>query len=316
MHKRNRSIHNKVIWMSVLVLFVCVCCTTYVWAERMEYYQMDDSGAIALTPVNLTEEAVEKIEIVAEPLVSLSPEESSKRAVTRYIETIERIPTNPGIEISDDQVIWKSNTEVEIFKSSYVNGVNEITVNSDNGDSLIAPGTMNSYTFKLKNTGDVALKYTVSVDAFVSPSGIKIPVVAHLNRYDGLWISGSADEYVDLSVLDGAEDSDLLSVNCYAYYTLDWMWPFESNQDEFDTWLGNHASSEDLTLTIVINTIAEATEDYFLQSGIKVPNTGDDSMLGIWILLSATSLFMLILLIYFKKKSDEESEQKKSELNS
>jgi len=313
MHKRNRSIHNKVIWMSVLVLFVCVCCTTYVWAERMEYYQMDDSGAIALTPVNLTEEAVEKIEIVAEPLVSLSPEESSKRAVTRYIETIERIPTHPGIEISDDQVIWKSNTEVEIFKSSYVNGVNEITVNSDNGDSLIAPGTMNSYTFKLKNTGDVALKYTVNVDVFVSPSGIKIPVVARLNRYDGSWISGSADEYVDLSVLDGAEDSDLLSVNCYTYYTLDWMWPFENGQDEFDTWLGNHASDEDLTLTIVINTIAEATEDYFLQSGIKAPNTGDDSTLGVWIGCTVVSLVALIALILMKKKNEDDSEAEENE---
>lgn len=315
MHKRNRSIHNKVIWMSVLVLFVCVCCTTYVWAERMEYYQMDDSGAIALTPVNLTEEAVEKIEIVAEPLVSLSPEESSKRAVTRYIETIERIPTHPGIEISDDQVVWKSNTEVEIFKISYENGQSKITVNSDNGDKLIAPGTSNSYTFKLKNTGDVDLDYTVSVDAYVTPGTVSIPVKARLNRYDGTWIVGDFNNYVEIPVLDTAEDQAILSENCFTYYTLDWVWPFESGNDDYDTYLGNLAVDEDLTLTIVINTTATATQDYY-EHGIKVPNTGDDSLLGIWILLSTTSLFMLILLIYFRKKSDEESEQKKSELNS
>lgn len=312
MQKKKYSNLNKVIWMSVLALFVCVCCTTYVWADRMESYRVDIAGAIELTPVDLTEEELAVVDMpeVVNPEIST---QTNRIVKTRYY--VERIPTNPGIEISDDQVVWGTNTEIEIFKISYENGQSEITVNSDNGDKLIAPGTSNSYTFKLKNTGDVDLDYTVSVDAYVTPGTVSIPVKARLNRYDGTWIVGDFNNYVEIPVLDTAEDQAILSENCFTYYTLDWVWPFESGNDDYDTYLGNLAVDEDLTLTIVINTTATATQDYY-EHGIKVPNTGDDSMLGIWILLSTTSLFMLILLIYFKKKSDEESEQKKSELNS
>ena len=292
MKNRNSSTKNSLIWMSVLVLFVCVCCTTYVWADRMEGYLMDDTGAIALTPVNLTEDVLSTVSIT----------DANTAAESKKVNYVQRTTTSliqGGAEVSDDQVVWEMNTQVDIFKISYVNGESEITVNSDRGDKVIAPGTENSYTFKLKNTGNTSLDYTVTVEAYFTPDDVMIPVVARLNRKDGDWLVGSADEYVEVLSLNGAEDEGSLRAGRVASYTLDWKWPFETGQDEFDTYLGNRAVDEDLTLTIVIKTVAEQE---------AAANTGDDSTLGLWMGLTAASLILLIVLIILKKKSDKEKE--------
>ena len=140
-----------------------------------------------------------------------------------------------------------------------MNGEKVITVNSGNGDKVIAPGTENSYTFKLKNTGNVALDYTVEVDAYFTPADIEIPITGRLNRYDGTWVIGGKDEYAKVPVLDTAEDNATLGAGKYTYYTLDWLWPFESGNDELDTMLGNLAVDQELTFTIVIKTMRRRT---------------------------------------------------------
>ena len=105
---------------------------------------------------------------------------------------------NPGFEVSDDNTVWTTNTQVEIFKLSYENGEANITVQSSDGEKVFAPGTENSYTFKLKNTGNVALDYTVDIDAYFTPGETVIPITARVNRYDGKWLVGSGDSYVDI----------------------------------------------------------------------------------------------------------------------
>ena len=311
--------NKKIIWISVLALLVCICSTTYIWMDRMQNYQMDDDGAIALTPDNLDDESLKDVEIVEnvtgttedEVVVNDPVDEKtlSQNAVTRYVQTNVQIPTHPGMETSDDSVVWGSESTVEIFRIAYENGENNITVKGNDHHAVIAPGTTNTYTFKLKNTGDVGLDYTLNVEAVISPSEVSIPVEARLNRYDGQWIAGDSETFVDILALNGIEDNDLLSQGRYTYYTLEWKWPFESGNDELDTMLGNLATEQDVTLSIRINTSAVPTQDYFIQSGIIAPNTGDDGSLGIWIALTVTSLFMMILLIYYKRKTDDEDEK-------
>lgn len=300
MQKKNTSNMNRVIWMSVLSLFICVCCTTYVWADRMVVYMQDDSNAIALVPVNLEDEVLEIVEVV--PLqenTEIDPVESSRQARVRYQEMRLREGYTAGVEVSDDQSVWSMETQVEIFKISYVNGENEITVASNNNDKVIAPGTENSYTFKLKNTGTTLAHYELSVEAFITPGDVSIPVEVRLNREDGTWLVGSLDEYVDVLSLNGAYDKADLKASRVVSYTLDWNWPFEGD-DELDTLLGNRAVDEDLTLTIKINTYATVE---------AAPNTGDDSSLGLWMGLTGVSLILLIVLIFVKKKREDESDE-------
>lgn len=221
---------------------------------------------------------------------------------------------NPGFEAGDEKGVWGTQTQVDIFRVSYENGEQAVTVNSDNGDKLIAPGTENSYTFKLKNTGNVALDYTVELDAYITPADIYIPIRGRLNRYDGTWIVGDRDRYEAVSVLDTASDKATLGAGKYTYYTLDWQWPFESGDDPWDTHLGNLAVDQDLVFTIVIRTRAEANTDPGSGGGITPPYTGDDSNLTLWIVLAASSFVIMLLLLSYrngeKKQQDAEAEKR------
>ena len=167
---------------------------------------------------------------------------------------------------------------------------------------MIAPGTENSYTFKLKNTGNVALDYTVEIDAYFTPADIEIPITGRLNRYDGTWVIGGKDEYAKVPVLDTAEDNATLGAGKYTYYTLDWLWPFESGNDELDTMLGNLAVDQELTFTIVIKTTATESSNPYDDSGITPPQTGDNTNLTLWIVLAVSSFAMMIFLLFYQNK--------------
>ena len=208
------------------------------------------------------------------------------------------IPKGPeirGYEVSDDDTVWTTDTKVNIFKISYENGQQIVTVNG-NGEKVIAPGTENSYTFKLKNNGSRAVDYAVWVEAFFTPEDISIPIRARMNRYDGEWIAGDQDHWVDIAALNGTEDEDILGTGKYTYYTLDWEWPYESGNDEYDTWLGNTALEQDLELTIVIHTLATASSDRDNPNGITPPKTGDVNPVSILIVAGVVSLGAMLLL--------------------
>ena len=251
MTKPNNS-KTKWIWLSVLILVVCVAATTIVFLSRLDSFLLNDEGAISLitddisktndvsnetddtlssdSAVTLDFETVQDSEAGQDSASSIDATGTSKSESSTSA-TAPRIalpPKEPGFEAGDDKTVWDTNTQVEIFKVSYVNGEQVITVNSDNGDKVIAPGTENSYTFKLKNTGNVTLDYTVEVDAYFTPGDIEIPIISRLNRYDGKWVVGGKDEYVKVSVLDTAEDKAKLRAGRYTYYTLDWIWPLKA----------------------------------------------------------------------------------------
>lgn len=226
----------------------------------------------------------------------------------------------PGFEAGDEKTVWTTNTKVVIFRVSYENEERVVTVHSDNGDKLFAPGTENSYTFKLKNTGNVGLKYTVDVEAYFNPADLYIPIWGRLNRYDGKWIVGGLNRYVEAEQLNGAHDEATLGAGKYTYYTLDWNWPFESGDDEWDTMLGNLAVDQDLTFTIIIKTRAEALTDGDDSGGggdgggggggggITPPYTGDDSNLTLWIVIALAAFGIMMLIAYFQNREDRKSD--------
>lgn len=260
MAKKNTN-KAKWIWLSVLVLLICIAAAMIVLTNRLNGFLLDDSGAISL--------------------VDEGTNGTGNKTSQSTKETI-----NPGFETSDDNTIWNTETKVEIFRVAYVNGEQVVTVNSDDGEKVIAPGTENSYTFKLKNTGNVALDYTVEVEAYVTPAEISIPIPGRICRYDGEWVVGDNENYESVSVLNTAKDAGILGAGKYTYYTLDWLWPFESGNDEFDTMLGDLATDEDLVFTIVIKTTANESADSNNISGLTSSKTGDDTNLALWIVLA------------------------------
>lgn len=309
MNNRKRS-KTVTLWLSVLFLFICVAATTVAITGILGGFQPDDSGAISLIPDSKPQaEGYGIAGVRQQEAENCSYSAGTQTVKLTAVRTEPSDPTaapsqNPGFEAEDGKNVWSTNTQVEIFRVSYENGEQTITVKSDGGDKVIAPGTGNSYTFKLKNTGNVALDYTVEIDAYFTPSGIEIPLIGRLNRYDGEWIVGSQEAYAAVSALDAAEDSATLGAGNYTYYTLDWVWPFENGNDEWDTLLGNMAEEQDICFTIVIKTTAMESADPDDDSGITPPKTGDNADLALWILLAVCSFMMMLFLLFHQDREN------------
>ncbi len=329
---------NKIIWLSVLILFICVAATTLAFADIMNIFMPSDEGAISLISGDAPERHNASGEDAVDQTAKLPTDNTSELPADAGSQTSESVNViegdasledakqqmaevtagteeqsaesvkEPNIEFSDDKTVWGTDTKIELFKVSYENGKQVITVKSDNGDKLIAPGTENTYTFKLKNTGNVALDYTLEIVAYCTPEGIEIPITGRICRYDGEWVAGGKEEYVSVEKLNEVTDSATLGAGKYTYYTVDWQWLFESGNDEFDTLLGNMAKDEDVSFTIVIKTTATESDDPNADDGIIPPKTGDDSHLTLWIILMIGSFVMLFLLLFTNKKEKRRAE--------
>lgn len=217
-----------------------------------------------------------------------------------------RLSANPGFQVTDRDTVWSGETPIEIFRITYENGEGQVTVNSSNGDKLLAPGTENTYAFALENTGNVPLRYTMEMEAWFSHEEYRIPVYARLTDHQGNYLVGTEENAADVLELNSVSREGTIGAGYIMPFSLHWEWPFELD-DEYDTMLGNMAVDEDITLTIVIRTTAayDGSIDPDDPGGIP-PKTGDDSQLLLYGGLMAASLVGIVLLLIPGKKEREE----------
>lgn len=213
------------------------------------------------------------------------------------------LTAKPGFRVYDENTVWSGQTDVEIFRVSYKNGQEKVTVNSSNGQKVLAPGTENTYKFTLENTGNVSLDYTLSMEAYFSHTDMPIPIDARVVDHKGNYLAGSAEGKTDVLDLNQVSQKGTLRAGYVAPYTLEWEWPFEEN-DEYDTMLGNMAVDEDITLTIVIKTTASYNPDPNAPGGN--PQTGDDVPIVLLVGVLAGSTLGLVLLLLPKRKREED----------
>lgn len=289
--------NNKRVWLIALILMICVGVTSVVAWNVFDGFRENSDGAIDINGGTIVDVGDDNLDDGNDDVGNndIGNEEIIE-------EVVEYIEYHPGFEASDDKRIWAKNTEVEIFNIRYENGDTNITVESVDGSRLIAPGTENSYVFKFKNTGNVAMDYSLTVDAYITGTDLVIPVVGRISRYDGKWITSDNDEFVDVATLDAVKDHGTLGVNRFTYYTFDWMWPFEGD-DSFDTLLGNLAVEDDLILTLKLNTVATISKSI----GGGIIDTADSETSTIWIISAGLSMIFLIFLLVCRK-DDEDNE--------
>lgn len=205
------------------------------------------------------------------------------------------------------KLFWEGMTDIEIFRISYENGSQNVTVRSENGEKVIAPGTDNTYRFALENTTNIAVKYTMKMEAWFGEEGqedpVTIPVLARVTDHKGNYLAGTASEKADVLELNKVSQEGSLLRGYVVPYTLEWEWPFEGD-DAYDTMLGNLAVDEDITLTIRIITTATYDSDPGPDSG--VPKTGDTSGIELAVvMMTASSAGLLFLLILPRRKRRE-----------
>ncbi|MBQ2739393.1 MAG: S-layer homology domain-containing protein [Oscillibacter sp.] len=170
-----------------------------------------------------------------------------------------------GYDIEDEYgALWGTDTRVEIFKATYTNGAQEVSVAGRNNEKVIAPGTENTYTFAVKNKLNALMDYKVVVEAYVTGldgTGKTIPVEARLKGRN--WLLGSGEEFRPVEELSGVEESAILMSHGHCIYTLEWRWPFEhdlngdgniDDGDALDTWLASQ--QQDISLTIGITVLS------------------------------------------------------------
>ena len=199
--------------------------------------------------------------------------------------------------------------EIQVFYAEYGKD-GEITVKSDFGDKVVAPGTENSYDLYVRNVGKVPISYILEAESRitvdVNGKQIEIPVEASFYTPHGSYLLGGEESLDNLGKLDGVKDSSGLSPEHQAKYTLCWSWPFDGD-DEFDTLLGNLAAEgEELTVKVAFN----VTAAYDPNAGGGSPITGGSSNIGLWVALFVISTFTLIILLFLRKREqDEENSQ-------
>lgn len=199
--------------------------------------------------------------------------------------------------------------EIQVFYAEYGKD-GEITVKSDFGDKVVAPGTENSYNLYVRNVGKVPISYILEAESRitvdVNGQQTEIPIEASFYTPRSSYLLGGEESLENLGKLDGVKDSSGLSPEHQAKYTLCWSWPFDGD-DEFDTLLGNLAAEgEELTVKVAFH----VTAAYDPNAGGGSPITGGASNIGLWVALFVISTFTLIILLFLRKREqDEENSQ-------
>ena len=288
----SRKKPNVTIIVALLILFLCVAASLAVLFGRMlSYTQTEFENVIPLINVNTR---------------SLNEEENN---------TLTYSAVSDG-ESSGSHPEFRMNAKAEIFKISYKNNTGSVTVGGSNSstDKLIAPGTSNKYQFTLENPGDVALDYTLSMEANITGTDETIPVKVRVWDYENKYLLGSSEQMKDVLDLSTVNEKSVLGAGRSAVYTLEWKWPFEQDNDEIDTILGNLASEDDIALEVNINTIAQYNGNPDNNSvGLMVPQTGDDSPLEYLLLILAASIVGIFVVIFANHNSKKKNSGKNSE---
>lgn len=197
-------------------------------------------------------------------VISLSPDEAPDGLFSSVL--YQQAGEAPQLAASDDSGRWETTTDVDLFKTTYLDPEgNLITVQSEDGTGVIAPGTSNDYQFSLKNTGNVSLDYTLHMEGVFELSNQELPFEVRLKRGNE-WVIGTEDTWLSIDELNEVVEKETLAVGKYATYTLEWQWPYESGQDEMlfvndanDTFIGDVFTDRNADFHLSITTTAEVT---------------------------------------------------------
>ncbi len=217
-------------------------------------------------------------------------------------------PISPKLVIADDDKIWSGNTEINIFNIENINDEGIITIQSGTGDNIIAPGSKGTYKFSFKNLGNVAIDYNLKIKAYFIGKGIndleyEIPFKIRLIDYKNDYIIGSNNEYTNVGEI--YKDTKTVGVDSYVYYNFEWMWPFESNNDEFDTLLGNMSTNNKIQLKVKIDIDATQSKDINAKGGIKCDNNntklGGTINIIPYIILNLIIFLIALIILYIRQ---------------
>lgn len=183
---------------------------------------------------------------------------------------------------------------LSLFDSQYGD-----TVNADNGDRVIAPGTDGFNIVRLKNSAKKTVDYTAVL--YEIEDNPELPVKAELNG------TGFTDTET-YSLPDKVKDAEVIRSVAGEVgsgeiqdFDINWLWEYDEDeaQDIIDTLLGDKASYADANDVIVgLYIVIEDNNEYITPDS---PQTGDTGV-GMYAALMFVSGAVLILLTVARRK--------------
>lgn len=211
----------------------------------------------------------------------------------------------PQVTVGDKEK-WQAGKEVDIFSASYENGEGVVTVMSDNGDSLIAPGTVSTYEFSMYNNGNMAVFYETAV-TFSLTIGDELqdyyafPLSVRLRTESDDYLIGARDKWINVNQATGVNYVRVLGAYSYETFTLELKWEFEGGNDELDTMFGNQAVKDGISLKFGINTYAEEHIDPTAKGGTIIEGKENAELGGtvrwLWVILLILNASILIFYV-------------------
>ncbi|MBR2968186.1 MAG: hypothetical protein IKC35_05385 [Clostridia bacterium] len=213
---------------------------------------------------------------------------------------------SPSVEFGDGESnSWQSGKNVNIFQASYVNGEGVTTVVSQDGTSLIAPGTQSTYRFSMYNNGNMAVVYQTDLDFTFKIGGLaqaqyQFPLKVRLYTQNGDYLIGGESTWVNVSEAVVSAHVSQLGASSFETFTVELMWQFEGGNDELDTLYGDTAVDMGVSLTLGINTYAEEHIDPTAKGGTPIDGAESQEAGGtvrvLWLVLLL--IFAAILVFY------------------
>lgn len=300
MSDKKNSKYSIAIGILAFCLLMSVIFTTVIVSNVLESYTIKDSEVIQIGNDDVVEDIIDDSNEEVEKDETYYS--SSRRG---HWEIIEK---EFGIDVEDDEQVWMAVSNIDLFDKSYTNSDGMLTVDSSNSENVIAPGTEKSYTFWIKNTGEVKMNYTVKLDCFFELEGYEIPVELRLKDANGTYILGDENTWVK-SARDIVTYQNEVLVNRYHSYTLDWRWAYEGN-DEFDTLLGDYLENEKTKYNATILVLSEPGEKITDKHWVwDIIDTATTETASIYLLGMVGSLALLLILLLLRRKKDDEHEE-------
>lgn len=193
-------------------------------------------------------------------------------------------------------------TELDLFAIEYKNESGEIVVSGTDGQKVIAPGTSVDYTVRLRNRDAVAINYELA-SAMETIGNYELPLKVRVIDPDDNYVLGSPTLWVPIQSLNEVFESDTLITRESAEYVFQWKWDYEGN-DNYDTFLGNLATEEDVGLTVTLSVTATANTNTGINGGFFESGLGEIVAASVAIVMLGGSL-ALLLVPYIRKKLAE-----------
>ncbi len=228
------------------------------------------------------------------------------------------LPTGslPGIGVQNPGPTWETKTSVDLFKSAYVNEEGKVTVKSENGEKIIAPGASNEYSYTIKNTGNISLNYEMQIDGVFTISDKTLPLFVRL-RFGDTWLIGAKDEWIHIDEVEGVLSQRTLGAKKADVYVFEWMWPYETDKetdkligdlndilidaDANDTSIGDISIGASTQFILEISTTAEVTPGAIPMYGDGVTVKEELIMVCVFIGVALLCLFFIIPYLCVRK---------------